>query len=359
VPIVPPLFGCEVTEYIQPGQSVDIVGYGNTDDGTVGIKYQVTTTITGYQNGEVFIGGNGLDSCSGDSGGPVYVRLDDGSWRVFGITSYGGQCGSGGVYGNMATNLAWAEQQTGLDLTPCFDGQGNWTPNPTCGGFPMDPASGAGTTWQQGCGGGSVSGFAATCGSPFSSEADEDPPSITITAPADGATYDTGGTGIVQVTITADASDNVGLQVVSLMINGDPVAGTDDNVAPYSWNLEFPQGSWTIEAVATDYSQNQDSDVVTIGVDQEPEPPPPDPDTGGDGDTGNPDTGGDEESGLDPEGGLPPGYGLDEIDEGCACTTAPERRDASATIVSLLALLGLAGFGGRLRRRRRTTTVAR
>lgn len=357
VPIVPPLFGCEVSEYIQPGQQVDIVGYGNTDNGTVGIKYEVTTTITGSQNGEVFIGGNGLDSCSGDSGGPVYVRLDDGSWRVFGITSYGGQCGSGGVYGNMATNLAWVEQQSGFDLTPCFDAQGNWTPNPTCGGFPTDPGSGAGTTWQQGCGGGPVSGFSATCGSPFSAEADDEPPSVTITAPADGATYMTGDADIVQVTVTAEASDNVGLQVVSLVINGEPIAGTNDSAAPFSWNLEFSQGSWTIEAVALDFSQNQTtSNAVTIGVDQEPEPPPPDPETGdGDtGDPGDPDTGnsGEEDSGGFLEGGLPPGYGLDEIDGGCACTTAPERGDRDAAILQLLALLGLAGLAGRLRVRR-------
>ena len=360
VPIIPPLFGCEVGDYIQQGQQVEIVGYGETNNGNAGTKYEVTTTITGSQGGEIFIGGNGLDSCSGDSGGPVYVRVDDGSWRVFGITSYGGQCGSGGVYGNMATNLAWVEQQSGIDVTPCFDAQGNWTPNPSCGGFPLDPGSGAGTTWQQGCGGGGVSGFSATCGQPFSSEADDEPPTVTITAPTDGSTYMTGGGDVVQVAINVDANDNVGLQVVSLVINGDPVPNSDDMVAPFTWNLDFPQGSWTIEAVARDYSQNQaTSDPVTVGVDQEPEPPPPDPDTGGDGDgdTGNPDTGNGEEGdsgGFDPEGGLPPGYGLDQIDGGCACTTTPTRGSGIAMILQSLGLLGLAG----LRRRRRPSRVA-
>lgn len=362
VPIVPPLFGCEVSEYIQPGQQVVIVGYGNTDDGTVGIKYHVTTTITGSQNGEVFVGGNGLDSCSGDSGGPVYVRLDDGSWRVFGITSYGGQCGSGGVYGNMATNLAWAEQQTGFDLSPCFDSQGNWTPNPDCGGFPLDPGSGAGTTWQQGCAGGGLSGFSATCGSPFSSEEDDDPPGVTITAPADGTTYMSGGSGLVQVTINANAADAVGLEVVSLRVNGEAIAGTDDGTAPFSWQLDFPQGSWTIEAVARDYAQNQAiSNAVTIGVDQEPEPPEPDPDTG-DGDTGEPSDGGEEDDEGDDgsngeedtgddagfDGGLPPGFGADLSDGGCACTTSREHERRGA-IVHLLALLGLVGIRRRLR----------
>jgi secreted trypsin-like serine protease len=38
---------------------------------------------------EINIGGGGKDSCNGDSGGPVYVELPGGGWRVFGITSYG------------------------------------------------------------------------------------------------------------------------------------------------------------------------------------------------------------------------------------------------------------------------------
>lgn len=351
VPIVPPLFGCEVAQYITPGQQVDIVGYGQTNQGNVGTKYEVTTTITGYQNGEVSAGGNGLDSCSGDSGGPVYVQLDDGSWRVFGITSYGGQCGSGGVYGNMATNLAWVEQQSGFDVTPCHDSQGNWTPNPACGGFPLDPGSGAGTSWASGCGGGAVSGFSSTCGAPFSAEADDEAPSVTITAPADNSTYMTGGADTVPISVSANASDNVGVAQLSLQIDGMPVPNSIDASAPYEWSLDMPAGSWTIEAIAVDYSDNQAiSDPVTIGIDQDPEPPPPDPDTG-DGDGGGESDGGSgegsDEAGLD-DGGLPPGYGLDEIEGGCACSSGASPGPGG----SALGWLGLLGLGFVVRRRR-------
>ncbi len=284
VPIVPVLFGCEVNQYITSGQQVTIVGYGQTNQGVFGTKYEVTTTINGFQNGEVFIGGNGLDSCQGDSGGPVYVQIDDGSWRVFGITSYGGACGGGGVYGNIATNLGWAEQQTGLDLSPCHDGQGNWTPNPACGQFPLDPGSGANTTWAQGCAGGPLSPFAATCGSPFSPEGDDEPPAVAITSPSDGELFDSGGNipFPMLITATADDGDGFGVQKVSLRVNGMDINGTDDNVPPYEWNLQFPQGSWTVEAVAVDFSENVAvSAPVTFGVDEEPDPPPPPP---GDGD---------------------------------------------------------------------------
>lgn len=355
VPIVPPLFGCEVAEYVQAGQQVEVVGYGETNQGGAGTKYEVTTTITGSQNGEVFIGGNGLDSCSGDSGGPVYVQLDDGSWRVFGITSYGGQCGQGGVYGNMATNLAWVEQQSGIDISPCHDAQGNWTPNVDCGGFPLDPGSGNATSWAQGCGGGAVSGFSSSCGTPFSPEGDDDPPSVTITAPADGTEFMSGGTGLVSVNITVDADDGAGFGVehVSLRIDGEDIPNTNDSVAPYEWNLDFPMGSFTIEAVGFDLSQNMAvSNAVTIGVDQAPEPPPGDGDGGGDGDgdggSGGQDTGGDTggpaDAGLD-TGGLPPGFGLGESDSGCACATDP------AGGSGVLGWLGLLGLLGLLRRR--------
>jgi hypothetical protein len=91
VEIVPIAMGCE-TSVLQSGKQVTIVGFGETNSGQYGIKNQVTTTINSV-GVEAHIGGGGADSCQGDSGGPVYVKLDesqggDGTWRVFGITSW-------------------------------------------------------------------------------------------------------------------------------------------------------------------------------------------------------------------------------------------------------------------------------
>ncbi|KIG12876.1 Permease of the drug/metabolite transporter (DMT) superfamily protein [Enhygromyxa salina] len=356
VPIIPPLFGCE-TSYISPGQSVEIVGYGQTNQGGAGTKYEVTTTINSYQNGEVYIGGNGKDSCSGDSGGPVYVQLDDGSWRVFGVTSYGGACGGGGYYSNIANNLAWAEQQSGIDISPCHDAQGNWTPNQDCGDFPLDPGSGANTAWAQGCGGGPVSGFSSSCGSPFSPEGDDTAPTVTITAPANGTMYMTGGDSVVSVAISVNADDGAGFGVdhVSLRVDGNDLANSDDASPPYEWTLEFPKGSWEIEAVAVDFSQNMAvSNAVAIGVDQEPDDPPPpsttdEGDGGGEGDedSGGDETGGDD--GFDSGGsGLPPGFGLDELNGGCACSS----NAGGAGGAGGAGALGLFGLLALVRRRR-------
>lgn len=175
VPIVPILMGCE-TQVLQPGAEVTLVGFGHADTGPYGIKREVTTVLKSItQNGEAFIGGGGKDTCQGDSGGPAFVELDDGTWRVFGVTSYGGACGGGGYYSMMHRGIAWFEQESGLDLTPCHDASGDWDPDERCGEFPLDPASGYGS-WAQGCGGGPSSGASTTCGLNDDGPEQEPPP---------------------------------------------------------------------------------------------------------------------------------------------------------------------------------------
>lgn len=173
-PIVPPLMGCE-TSILQPGQPVTVVGFGFADNGPYGIKREVTTQLNGITgNNEAFVGGNGKDSCQGDSGGPVFVQLPDQSWRVFGITSYGGACGSGGFYSMMHIGMPWFEADSGIDLTPCHDAQGNWDPGPECTGFPVQPWLGGGG-WPS-CSTGAISGASSTCGPAFDgSTVDPDP----------------------------------------------------------------------------------------------------------------------------------------------------------------------------------------
>jgi hypothetical protein len=172
-PIVPPLMGCE-TDVLEPGQGVAVVGFGNADNGPYGIKREVYTQLNSItNNNEAFVGGGGEDSCQGDSGGPVFVQLADGSWRAFGITSYGGACGTGGYYSMMHIGMPWFESDSGLDLTPCHDAQGNWDPGPGCTGFPEDPATGGGS-WPS-CSGGPLSGASATCGAPIANDPDPAP----------------------------------------------------------------------------------------------------------------------------------------------------------------------------------------
>lgn len=164
-PVVPPLMGCE-TAALKPGAEVAVVGFGNTEkDSKNDIKHEVYTQLKSIKNNEAFIGGNGKDSCNGDSGGPVFIELADGSWRAFGITSYGGKCGTGGYYSMMHIGMPWFESDSGLDLTPCHDADGNWDPGPNCTGFPLAPADGGGS-WPS-CASGPLSGASSTCGAPL------------------------------------------------------------------------------------------------------------------------------------------------------------------------------------------------
>lgn len=106
----------EIEELLSIGAKAQLVGFGNREDGGTGRKYEAETFVTKVGPNEVSIGGDGIDSCQGDSGGPVYGQLQNGDWRVYGVTSRGGACGTGGIYGRMDANICWIQEDSGEDL---------------------------------------------------------------------------------------------------------------------------------------------------------------------------------------------------------------------------------------------------
>ena len=55
----------------------------------------------------------GTDACNGDSGGPLAVEGEDGSYFQIGVISWGWGCaipGLPGVYANLAANLPWLKE---------------------------------------------------------------------------------------------------------------------------------------------------------------------------------------------------------------------------------------------------------
>jgi len=66
------------------------------------------------QNYEIVAGGGGRDSCNGDSGGPLYIKVDN-NWMLAGATSRatkewrlsGRACGEGGIYVRLAAYRDW------------------------------------------------------------------------------------------------------------------------------------------------------------------------------------------------------------------------------------------------------------
>jgi hypothetical protein len=179
-------------------------------------------------------------------------------------------------------------------------------------------------------------------------------PTVSITYPANGATFPTGS----DFTITVDANDDQAIEQVTLFSNGNE-QGTDPS-APYGWAVSnIPAGTYELHVVATDTAGNEtQSATVTISVGDDLPPSSGDDgaddggadDGAGDGgaDDGADDGGADDgaDDGTDPmsdnDGSLPPGYGLDDgtrESDSCACTT--RGRGAGSTL-GLLALLLLA-----------------
>ncbi|KAL9646451.1 hypothetical protein ABK040_006448 [Willaertia magna] len=80
--------------------------------------------------------GKGIDTCSGDSGGPLFYKNSNGDFVHLGLTSYGPVgCGgtNRGVYTNSTFYIDWIKQQTGSYLieTSNFNQPVNPPVNPT------------------------------------------------------------------------------------------------------------------------------------------------------------------------------------------------------------------------------------
>lgn len=322
IPFTPPLFGCEL-DVLEAGLPVAIAGFGDAGvEGPPGIKrWGMTEVITTLGN-TANIGGAGLSTCQGDSGGSAFVAMEDGSWRALSMTSTGliGCEGTTGVHALMHPAIPWIEEHAQIDITPCHDLDGTWNPTPNCDGFFAGGAEGHGT-WSDWCEGTPRSGPASTCGASFDAVPDDEPPQVTITEPSDGAELESGAL----VTISIDAVDEGhGVKEVWLQIAGaeQPVR---DGYPPYGFaDVPFPDGVFEIVALAEDWSGHVGmSAPVTIGINAEvPDDPPAADSTGADPDTGDAPGGttttgtvGDESSGTSGPGA----DGGEGGGEGCGC----------------------------------------
>lgn len=136
--------GCVNEQYLYDGAPVAIVGYGAHDER--GYRYdsklrEAFTVVTDYDctqvergctrsispGGQIGAGGDGVDACFGDSGGPLYLQTEVGDY-VVGLTEtswndvpYNAPCREGGIYVRPDAVLQWLEDTSGVDL-----------PEPTC-----------------------------------------------------------------------------------------------------------------------------------------------------------------------------------------------------------------------------------
>lgn len=137
---IPPqalLLDCLIDNYLEDGAPTRIAGFGATNEnGTqfgsllmeantfaldadcVDFNYGCNEEVS--PGGELVAGGSGIDSCIGDSGGPLFVQTELGE-RLIGVTSRGIDqaeipCGDGGIYARPDAALEWIEEQVGAPL---------------------------------------------------------------------------------------------------------------------------------------------------------------------------------------------------------------------------------------------------
>lgn len=333
VPIVPVLSGCEL-DALQIGAKVTLVGFGVAEEGLPhGPKRVTTTPIVQFFGDEIFIGSDGKDACNGDSGGPALIKLEDGSWRAFGIVSYGSPCGEGTYFSQIHLQLPWLEQRSGLDLTPCGDADGTWDPGALCHEFPQDPGTPAGT-WANGCSGGPVSDWSASCGDPFPATPDTTPPTVTLTAPGDGSVFVTDKPKQPLLITVAAEDSGWGVFDLHLRIDDNDIPGTRRLGAAATYDdppLTFNRGSYTLQAVATDHAGNQAvSSPVHITIERPAAPTTGDEPTTTEPTTADPDTATSDSSTTTLDSAT-------EIDdEGCGCNHHPTPLPLAALLLLLL-----------------------
>lgn len=140
---------CVIDGYLGVGADVAIVGFGATDAWASEWTDQLQQAFTTVRDpacsdldagcnadvspgGELIAGGDGIDSCSGDSGGPLYLQTPDGD-LLLGLTSRAvvpadAPCGGGGIYVRADAVADWVEEVIGREL-----------PRPDCVGFNHAP----------------------------------------------------------------------------------------------------------------------------------------------------------------------------------------------------------------------------
>jgi len=134
IPPAPLALGCALDEALVDGAGVRLVGYGATDRfGTIptSLLHEALGEVQDHDcdalergcreaispGGELIAGGDGVDTCIGDSGGPVYLETPWGLFLV-GITSRGvtdatAYCEGGGIYVRPDAFVGWLEEVTG------------------------------------------------------------------------------------------------------------------------------------------------------------------------------------------------------------------------------------------------------
>jgi len=137
---------------VSAGTPVHLVGFGVTDAagrGTSSVLHEAIAPVIDPDcahgngcmpavapGGELIAGGDGTDSCFGDSGGPVYLDTPRGTFAIAavsrGVAHADTPCGAGGIYVRTDKLVSWIADTAERDIArdPCDDD----APPPDAGG---------------------------------------------------------------------------------------------------------------------------------------------------------------------------------------------------------------------------------
>ncbi len=349
VPFTPVGYGCEVNQYAHNGADIAIVGFGNDTGNTgAGRKRWAFSKMSSLDNTTFDVGGNGYPTiCSGDSGGPAFIRYDDGSWHSFGIasTKYDDTCTQApGTHSRTHNAAKWVENDSGIDVTVCHDIDGNWDPSYLCGGFFAGEPALSGGSWYTWCQDSTESDWSSTCGTDYGVNEESVPPDLEITSPTDGQSF-LGSPTVVDIEIAVNDASGFWDVTLDIAATGGEMASTPvvSNQNPtVIADAQFYSGEYTLVAHATDFWGNAtvSAPVTFTVVDEQTDTG--DGDTGATTDTGESTGDSGDTGGLDEVGEVgDTSAGLDQ-DSGCNCRTTGERERGWAwTVLAGLGLLGL------------------
>ncbi len=164
--------GCALEE-LSDGAQGQVIGYGAVDE--YGTRYtdalmEASVPITDADcddialgcepavspGGELIAGGEGADTCYGDSGGPLFLWTSYGVPALLGITSRGVDasgppCATGGIYGRVDAFADWVEAMTSQPLLrPSCEPAENHSPEPSAETLVVTAGSSAAVQIQPG-----------------------------------------------------------------------------------------------------------------------------------------------------------------------------------------------------------------
>lgn len=141
---------CVLDQYLKDGAKAQIVGFGSTTESGTDFntklneapteildknctESEINGIVSGCHEsvspgGEIAAGGDGTDACYGDSGGPLYLKTDDGNFLV-GVTSRAflgvpanAPCRDGGIWVRPDAVIDWIDDAIGkkeLEMPSC------------------------------------------------------------------------------------------------------------------------------------------------------------------------------------------------------------------------------------------------